>query len=414
VHHSPSSVKTAQTCMRKWWYEYRERRREPEVPWSAIAAAGPAWATVCTSSQRAKARGTETHARLEAYYEGRPVVWTDEPGELALRMRTHLPTREACLEVRVEQSVGAEPYPSEDEPDRTALLHEGVRWLGYVDLEVRLAPRGPEVVRLGLDANVVARSNGWVTFDYKTSADVSRYAVTADEVLTGEDGGQGVLYSLDGMQRTRTDVRVMRWVYAQTKGTRIAKPVDVAFTEERARRVLTVLSEGARNRELITSVDQCDANTDACTAYGGCPHHHSRGGPCTPGATSIRSMIMGWADKYKADQAAQGSAPTAGPQGSAPTAQVTMPVDAAPIPPPAGAVAHEAGTVFAANPPPAPPTEAPKPAKRGTGMAKAVTPPPAVGTFAELAAALAASEADVIAATAELDAAKAAMRAALG
>jgi hypothetical protein len=302
-HHSASSLTTASQCERKWWYENVERIREPDVEWDAVAGfkfdrarrlwVGPGGAT-CTSKQRGGARGTALHALLEAYYSGQAVDWSSHIGQIAMSGRAHLPHREACLEIRIEECIGDEPYPAEHDPERTALVFGDVRILGYVDLEVRLDPAGDEAKRLGI-VDALRRGGGWYTFDYKTSRDVAEYALDPAEAVVDP---QGILYSAAGMIRTDTEARGMRWVYMQTETKSFSKPVDALFTYEGSRVHLTTLVDRAGALQTKTSIDDCLPNTEHCDEYGGCPHHHTRGGPCTAQRPVGRIATMGFKDMY--------------------------------------------------------------------------------------------------------------------
>jgi len=302
MHHSPSSLSTAANCERKWWYDHVERRREPDVTWAQIEAAGADWQKIATPRQRSAARGTDVHAILEEYYRGGSPNWSTPNGQIAMAARAHLPARELCREVRIERSIGDTPYPSADEPDRTCLMVDGIRLLGYIDLEARLDPSGAEVLRLGLDSSALRMSGGWVTIDYKTSKSVERYALTPEKAA---EDPQGIIYSVDGMLRPGFPVglRPVRWVYTQTEGRPFAKPVDVVFEYVQARRHLDVLVSRARNLESKTTVDQCTTNTSHCGEYGGCPHHTSKGGPCTARQAVGKRAIMGFQDAYNKAQA---------------------------------------------------------------------------------------------------------------
>lgn len=329
------------------------------MTWAQIEAAGAQWQTIATPKQRSAARGTAVHAVLEEYYEGGAPDWSSYIGQIALAGRAHLPLREACLEIRVERCLGDDPYPSDDEPDRTALILDGVRMLGYVDLEVRLDPDGAEAARLGIQAALRA-GDGWYTFDYKTSKDVNWYAITPEKARTDP---QGILYPAAGMIRTGTEARGMRWVYMQTEGRTFAKPVDALVTYEGSKAHLRTLVERGRELEQKTTIEQCPPNPDACTDYGGCPHHVTRGGPCEARRPIGRIAVMGFKEEYaKKKREAEAKA------GGAPAAPVTAPLPpaetpaqtAATVPPPAkrsfGRKATPATTAA-----PTPPAEAPTP-----------------------------------------------------
>lgn len=376
MHHSPSSLSTAKACERKWWYDHVDRRRDPDLPWNVIEKwpydkakrlfIGP-YGQTCTSRQRSASRGTAVHAVLESYYEGGAPSWSTYIGQIALAMRAHLPLREACLEVRVEESIGEDPYPRaptetdpQGEPDRRSLVLDGVRFLGYVDLEVRLDPTGAEAKRLGI-TKALAAGGGWYTFDYKSSKDVDRYAITPAAAQTDS---QGVTYSAAGMIRTGTEARGMRWVYGQTEGRSYAKPVDALFTYEGSRVHLTTLVERGRDLETKRSVDECAPNPEACGDYGGCPHHVTNGGPCVA-QRSIGSMLMGFREDYEKKKAEKRAAEKGIPYEAA-LAEIRAEKPGA------------AGAPAVATPAPAAPSAGAAPtAKKGFGKNQTPAPAPA-------------------------------------
>jgi len=308
-HHSPSSFSTAAQCERKWWYDHVERRRDPDVTWVQIEVAGSDWQKIATSRQRSTARGHAVHECLEDYYLYRTGPeerwpWSSYIGQIALSGRAHLPAREACLEIRVERSLGSDPYPSKAAPDRTALVLDGVRLLGYVDLRVRMDPAHTEAKRLGISSALVA-GGGWYTFDYKTSKNVERYALTSTEAPTDP---QGVLYTADAMIAFDTEAHGMRWVYMQTEGKTFSKPVDALVTYEGSRVHLAALVDRARDLGTRDSIEMCPPNPDACQNYGGCPYHITRGGPCEAQRKIGRIAIMGFKEHYLGQKAAKAAA----------------------------------------------------------------------------------------------------------
>lgn len=340
MHHSPSSLSTAASCERKWWYDHVERRREPDVTWEQIEAAGADWQKIATPHQRSAARGTAVHAVFEEYYEGGSPNWASYIGQIAITGRAHLPLREACSEIRVERSIGDDPYPADHDPGRTALMLDGVRFLGYVDLEVRLDPDGAEARRLGI-SEAVRAGDGWYTFDYKTSKAVHRYAITPEKARTDP---QGVLYPAAGMIRAGTEARGMRWVYMQTEGKPYAKPVDALVTYEGSKAHLRTMIDRGRELEQKKTIEDTAVNTDACTEYGGCPHHVTRGGPCKAQRNIGRIAAMGFRDAYlKAKNAEGAAAPSTTPAAETP-AQT-----AAPAAPPKRAFGKKAETAPTAD-----------------------------------------------------------------
>jgi len=306
--HSASSV--AIKCDRAWAYRYIAKLREPDVDWSVFEAGtwacphAPEGAHIITNARtgvrvcklcsriRSAALGKAVHSVGEAWYTGGTVDWGKLPAQVFLSGSHLLPHPSKCDVVATEACVGdvgddtlesdavrgealdLSQWYGEDFAKRAfggthvpVLVVGGVRWFGKRDLFAR-SPG--ESARLGIDAEALL-------VDYKSSADVRRYAKTPEELR--EDVACS-LYALDCMRHTRLVSQVCRWLYVETKEVRRAAAVDVTINRPEAEAVVCAAAERARTLDSYVRVEDAPPNTDACEEYGGCPFHNSRGGPC--------------------------------------------------------------------------------------------------------------------------------------
>lgn len=263
-YHSPSSLALGARCEAAWAWTYVAGIREPEISWEAIEA-GAKW----SRSQRACALGKAMHKVGEDWYRGLTPKWESLPGRIFASGVHLLPQPSRCRVIEVECAVGEEPsgIVEEGRPP-TVLVVEGTRFAGFRDLAVLSAE---ETERFGW------LCHGWALFDYKSSANIARYAKTRDDLIADP---QCNLYALDLM--IRHDLRELpaRWVYFETKDVRRAAPVDVLIERQRAVDLLAALGPLAARLDSIEDPALAACNTDACGDYGGCPHHVSAGGPC--------------------------------------------------------------------------------------------------------------------------------------
>ena len=256
LYHSPSGVKTMQSCMRKAAYQYIDKLRSPTTP--------------------AQQMGLWVHAIAEDYMSGAQVSqarWASLPGQIFQHALPALPERRACSYIRTERELGRVkiPYPAppehEDAPTQ-CFAFEGLRWVGYVDLTYRL------------------RTGHLVVCDYKTSSDPKRWGLTTSD-LPGDL--QAATYAYETLVDRRDEyARMLRgdgtldllWLYMRTGKSRRTIPVHGRVSATQATDVLGAASLVAKEFDMIER--SCDApqTVSACGEYGGCEYHSSVGGPC--------------------------------------------------------------------------------------------------------------------------------------
>jgi hypothetical protein len=390
LYHSASSLALGDRCPRAWFYRYVAKITEPRIAWKDIAhyvadRDGKAWrdpsdATKWIPSRaRSTALGTEMHARLQARYENAPVDWHDVPGAIALSGLHFLPQPHAA-QVMVEAPIGNAAIVGDVDAHAPPVGFRvaGILWAGFRDL-VAYAPE--EHARLGLPAS----DHGYALYDYKSSADIGRYALTCGALHVDFAAN---LYALATMTELDLTWLPARWVYFETKRRRYAEPRDAVIHKGEAFEIVAAGSERARALDAITTETDATQNTDACEEYGGCPFHHSRGGPCDarrsllsllpvriPKKVGSNMALPAGITQMKPPTPPNGAPPAAGQftppaQGQTfagpPTAQFQTPPQQTFAPPPAEPTAP----ADVAPPPPAEPTKnRKKPA--------AAAPPPA-------------------------------------
>lgn len=366
AYHSASSMATGDRCQRLWFYDYvAEVPREPEYEWSAIAhyvsVCGPdgkrnLWRDAKTGHtipgrSRSTSLGKAMHSIGESWYisGGAGVDWESLPGRIFLSGAHLLPHPTRVHAGAIEQGIGNVPFtkrPGRGHDPDVVLDVNGVRWSGLRDL-VAQAPE--EYARLGVDA-----PNGWALLDYKSSKDIIAYALRGEPDafakvrstrfewpgLLREDF-QANLYTFATCEEKQIDVLPCRWVYFATGEKRESYPVDAMITYDAAREQVIAASERAKALDRIEREDQAPMNLDACSQYGGCPHHKSAGGPCSAQrslgslikASALvrpRSKSMGSiADRFKGIQGGDTTAP-AGAEGADAPAADPAPAAAAP------------------------------------------------------------------------------------
>jgi hypothetical protein len=173
--------------------------------------------------------------------------------------------------VLVESPIGNVPIVNPDPGGPQAVREvDGVRWAGFRDLLVK--PTRAECERLGLPYGPA------LLIDYKTSANVGRYALTPE---TLRDDLQACLYALSTCEDFEQDETPARWVYFETKKVRRAKAVDATISRDHALHVIAPCNTRARELDSLTEVAQATKNPLACGDYGRtCEFHKSVGGPC--------------------------------------------------------------------------------------------------------------------------------------
>lgn len=379
-YHSPSSIDLGRRCRRAWYYRYVEGRRKPE----------PVWREDLKGRDRSLALGKALHATLEAHFTpgGKP-NWIWLPGEVAAAGTKLLPDPSARPAVEAgigSRGTGVSIGPGHDGKQRFTVTIAGVPWLGYRDL----------TWHDGLDFGAP------VLYDYKSTKSIEKYAKSAAELLQDL---QANLYAYDTMTELGVDELLCRWVYFETDRTRRAEPRDFVVRKPEALSVIECAAEIAKELDLIDTIDQAPVNPSACPDYGGCEFHVKAGGPCNayvPVGALIQARVPKPKDQIMPLNPAN-RANLASRLGGAATA-----APAQPITPVATAAAEE--PVQTTTPPadPAPPVPEPVRPRRARSAVGAS------GSLAQIAAELTEAEAAHAETGARLDAAKDAMRKALG
>jgi hypothetical protein len=284
-YHSPSSIALGARCRHAWALQYIDGQRDPDVTWAEIAAykydkKSKRWfgkGGSCTSRSRSTALGKEIHATFERWYDrtrGEP-DWRGLPGQIANSACHLLPHPSRVDFAQIEQSIGKVPLPPSKHAHapKTALLVHGVLWGGYRDLLVE--PAHAEARRLKLPA-------GLVLHDYKSTADIARYALTSDELRVDV---QASLYVADVCKLFGRSELPARWIYLETKENRRALAVDTLIELSRAHDTIGPCADLARELDSYVTSSEAPKNPLACSDYGppdriNCPHHKSNGGTC--------------------------------------------------------------------------------------------------------------------------------------
>jgi hypothetical protein len=318
---SASQIETFLQCARKWAFKYIEGVETPAHPNALL--------------------GSRVHKQLETHLKGGSFTFVhedgtvDESGAIAQAALGHIPDPLSPGLV-VEGSFVVQSL-------RTGFLYQG-----FKDVEM------PGLVH-----------------DHKSTGNL-RYAKTSDDLLWDT---QAILYAQDHLDFYGTDLVRLRWLYLPTKGSKVARPVEVEVTREHAAQVMPViegvaheLTELHRAKPAALSLPP---NANACEAFGGCPHRSRCN--LSP-AERLKSVMSG-----SFLSSLQARKDVVAPKAPAPVEDDAPPaLDPVPINPPESAlppcpVPEEAG---------APEAPAEKP-KRTTKKAEKVTPVQAgVGAFA--------------------------------
>lgn len=393
---------------------------------------------------KGRALGSLIHACLEHYLRGGTVydlvAPEARPGQALLeRLRVDEKTRkelasydpkklaELADEAPKRALAGLHLVPNTKDP---AL--EVVEVEQWIKLDTSRLIGGVEPIRLNGKIDLSFRRAGvWYLHDHKSTRgrretglpfDPWHYCKTPEALAKDP---QSVFYGLDRMYRHGIDSIWSRWAYFLTdmRAHPQAHEVDVelrrAVLEPAGYEWLVVANE---MRDVVRAAkqnaiapDDLPPSPDSCSAFGGCPYHVSRGGPCSPAgqvqlgdliSTGVRPVNTGvphmsLAEKYAATQAALGGAqPPLIPQNplippeahqqqlAAAVTAAVAPAPAAGLPPlppgweygpgnlprqspPPGYQYNAAGQIEAVPPPPAPAPAAP-PFKQGDGAEQAL------------------------------------------
>lgn len=302
-----------------WALGNLQGRRTPDVPYHALPvppAGAPAEASAvekarATAAKKAYNRtmrpslGTATHAIFEAYYLQKvrgawhpPMAWLDlaeawhtRPGQIALKGREHMPAPESLARVWCEELVLVEapeawagPWPAlGGTPDLVTLDHAGALHL----------------------------------YDYKTTLSFD-YAKTAEYLRDHDE--QAAIYSLAVMQEHGLESLDCTWVYMRTEGAPASHAVHFTMTRAHAEARVMALAKRALELEALTRayvaagagflgegarlaiINAMPTNDSACTNYGGCIYHQSKGGPCKPARAGLGTAMRRDAGKAQQKQ----------------------------------------------------------------------------------------------------------------
>jgi hypothetical protein len=251
--------------------------------------------------------GGQVHKVFEAYYRGltgaQAPQWASRAGQIASSALHLLPAPDACDLVVPEDAVGG-PWCGEhrvvlapdgdrvtfgpdgcrdDSKPTRAIVIDGVRYAGFVDLLVTL--EAPVAVGIGADHAV---EKGALLIDYKTSSDPRRYGKTPEALA---DNFAANLYAINAAMRLGIDRVPCRWPYISTGHRREAVPSDFTVDVSRAWDVVASRTALVRRLESYERPEDAPCNPEACADFGGRACHMSKGGPCNA-KRSIRSLIL--------------------------------------------------------------------------------------------------------------------------
>lgn len=216
---SASQLKTWQACQRKW-------------AWSAIHK--------IREANKYAQRGTECHARIEAWLKEGVAPGEDHYGKVVRAGLKHLPP----------------PRTARIEREFTLVSDGGISYRGFIDVDYF----DPKLSRP-------------VIFDHKTTTDF-KWALSVDDL---KDDIQGLIYANEALRFHGADLVDLRWVYYRdTPKSPAAKVVSATVDKAEAKRKLNLIDQTAFEIKAIglraSHALELTANPLACSQYGGCPH----------------------------------------------------------------------------------------------------------------------------------------------
>ncbi len=283
---SVSQIETADSCLRKWWYEKVDGRKPPEQEWQTA--------------------GTNLHAEIEKYLR------TGEKHLSSLAMSGFFAIPEPGPDLLIERDLlvplkTPDLIPTRENSqallDGAHLRANDIPVLGQLDLA---HDRG--VNKGGSDIEATIDPPGTVeVIDWKSTSDF-KWAKTGPELLrSAQMSGYGVWIAnqIPEVQRIR-----LSHIYFRTKGTPAARKSTILTTPEQVRESWEH-SEGVAalvaNAAKATKADDVQFNLDACDKYRGCPHR----GYCTAGMDVGVSVILGLTQSDALKPSSQGLVPMA-------------------------------------------------------------------------------------------------------
>lgn len=283
---SPSSLKEAKACMRRWADIYIQGNRDQEPKANLLL-------------------GSIAHAHLESWGLGGSLYNPTFPAKLLAerdKLIAHLSklaggTLDAQIAARNKVADLFRQAPPlaltavKHLPDRgqVKLLPEAGFTLDVGRYHAFAGPPWAVSPYSSRDLVAVLSSGERKLYDYKTTSDF-RYQLTAEELLVDI---QLLLYALATLDETTQRVLGARWIYMRTRGTPDSRVTDVEVTRdevvsrlapwfELADRCVSHMAEANAGRTFDLADYPAADTTTPCTAYGRTCHLSSAvGGPCT-------------------------------------------------------------------------------------------------------------------------------------
>lgn len=333
---SASEVKQARSCLRKWAGRYAGEWGKGE-------------------ETEAKSNGTALHALHGRYLTGgTPPQVHEHMGDLALAGLGWLPAPGSGL-VETRFTISIDGIPFVVIPDWCGPAHE--------------MPGVGGIVAFGVH-------------DHKTSKNPKKYGVWDKAAFLSD--AQALIYDTLPLHLGLGEVDVYnRWLYHPTRGRGKVTPSDCVLTAREIRGgvervVLPVAEKIYRLRDIREPLDpnSLEANPGACSEFGGCEYHPTKGGPCSVSTTdTMRTMMSGFsADDITDTQGEEMDAASLFGKLTAPQTMQT-PVNGPPAPAPASQGAPQGGFNFGFGAPPALTQTAPAPAAATPPAPAPVAPP---------------------------------------
>lgn len=254
-HLTKADPNSAGGCLRRWFYETVLGLR--------------------SASTKAQETGTKLHSEVDGYLtQGRPLV-----SQLAIAGRAYIdaPGPGILIETAI--------HTAKDGALTGAWLYCGPTPIaGHVDLWNH---RG---FHINAEAELVAdKPSTLETKDWKTTSDF-KWCKTPTELASNI---QLITYAEVGFRMwPQYDLARMTHVYFRTKGRPESQLVSVLCDREHVSRQWEYVSSIGRtiaDAARETAADAVDANRNACSAYGGCPHRSY----CTVGNHDSLADILG-------------------------------------------------------------------------------------------------------------------------
>lgn len=263
---SPSQIKTAKLCPRKWWYDKRAHleRKPPSKGQERGTEGHSILEDLCITGTDRRGQVELAGAHLLApFLTYAPAqFWDRNPGRTwdAEAVKAESERVKALARLKVEESIGNISTP------------DGVVMVGFSDL---MLP--PGLLTLGAfeepTPDMQGDGMGWVV-DHKFKKDLDKYA---DQPSDLRNDPQAVIYGHALITRW-PNTKAVRFVHHnyQTQGKKKALPIGITLTPDEIAAKWSVLCDFVDDSmaqwarvNTDTNVPHGDLNS-ACSAYGGC------------------------------------------------------------------------------------------------------------------------------------------------